>query len=128
MITSSWQNLVKFLHLKTIAESISCNVVYFFYSKSSQREIGHSKGTRALGEQKLRTLRGFQGRLKGTRSLEGRLGTRGTLFSRLISLCQVPPFVARSLAKEENGRPVRRIYGNRQKRLADLSIRSTEIL
>ena len=62
MITSGWQNVVKFTHLiskednnkcyvkfmfgsfqklfKTINQSISCNVADFFYSENTQREIG----------------------------------------------------------------------------------------
>ena len=76
MITSSWQNLVKFLHLKTITESISCNVIYFFYSKSSQREIGHSKGT---WRTKIEHSKGIP------RALEGHSFTRRTLgHSRLL--------------------------------------------
>ena len=81
MITPSQKNLVKFIHIlseeresnkyyvnicilknlqklyKTISESISCNISKnFSYSKSTQREIRHSKGTpRALGH--LGTLR-----------------------------------------------------------------------
>ena len=31
--------------VKPIIEFISCNVVDVFYSKSTQKEIGHSKGT-----------------------------------------------------------------------------------
>ena len=38
--------------VKTISKSISCNVSDFFYLKSTQREIGHSKGTWTHGHLK----------------------------------------------------------------------------
>ena len=52
---------------KIINESISCNAADVFYSKSTQKKIGHSKGT----------LTALQGHL-GTRALKafGHLGTR----------------------------------------------------
>ena len=86
---------------KTFNESISCNVPRFFYLKSTRREIGHSKGTHsALGHSSIRRVLGNLG-TQGTWALghssalrhsstQGtwefiHMGTRDTLFSRLIS-------------------------------------------
>ena len=86
-------------------EPISCNVADFFYSKSTQRKIGYSKGTprtlqghskvtprereEQLGIRALKALGLLDtqalGHLKGTWALR-QSGTRGTLFSRLAFL------------------------------------------
>ena len=64
---------------KTINEFISCNIPHFFYSKSTQRETGLSKGTpRAPGHSDTQRALGYV----GTQSL-GHVDTRGTLFTRL---------------------------------------------
>ena len=129
MITSGQQNVVKFIHLvsneeknnkcyvkecilksfkklcKTFNESISCNVPRFFYLKSTRREIGHSKGTHsALGHSSTQGTWEFI-----------HLGTRDTLFSRLISnisfynirglLWQVRRFSLVTASKRFYGRP-----------------------
>ena len=52
---------------KTIKEPISCNVADVFHSKSTQREIRHSKGT--LQGHSKSTLRPLQGHSKDTWAL-----------------------------------------------------------
>ena len=85
-----YENFLKLY--KTIHESISCKVADFFYSKSTQRKIGLSRGTpRALwGDSKgtwalehlrhsgTRRTHGHSrhlGSRRATRVLEGHLGT-----------------------------------------------------
>ena len=56
MVTSGWQNAVKFTHVISKGsrqQLVLCNVAAFFYSKSTRREIGDSKCTpRKLGHSK----------------------------------------------------------------------------
>ena len=103
-LTLSWRRSLSYRNqsidiqiYKIISESISCNFTDFFYPKSTEREIGHSKvipralvgylGTRALekhlGPRALKVLEGHLGArvLKalgrsGTWALEGHLGTK----------------------------------------------------
>lgn len=63
--------------LRTINEFTSCNVAVFFYSKSTQRGIGHPMGTpRAL-------QRHFRVTPRALKEYLATRGTRGTLFTRL---------------------------------------------
>ena len=63
--------------LRTINEFTSCNVAVFFYSKSTQRGIGHPMDTpRAL-------QRHFRVSPRALKEYLATRGTRGTLFTRL---------------------------------------------
>ena len=62
---------------KTIKESVSSNVTDLFYLKSTQRALGHPKGTRELLKEHLSIGTVLLGHYKGTQ------GTRALKYLRL---------------------------------------------